>query len=135
MTLPPPTTFAEGQRKLFGCLVALAGMFAGAVCLLFIAIYAGGVWLHIWPVPLYAQIISILGYGFGGFICAMIAVILTLAVGGPVGRFKGGASIKDGVNFDLANDQSAGSITASTPTATVTVTPPQGGTDAGPARP
>lgn len=117
----PPATFSEGQRAIYGCAVTLAGMFAGAVCLAFIAIFVLAVWWKVVPQGQYVQIVSILGYGFGGFILAMIAVILTLAVGGPVGRFKGGASLTNGVNLDVASDESAPTMSTTT---TTTVTPP-----------
>jgi hypothetical protein len=88
--LPPPTTFAEGQRLIYGWLVAGAGMFCGAVACGLIAILTWGKW----PSTFYGQIITILGLTLGGFIIAMCFVIVGLLVGGPVGRFKG--SVADG---------------------------------------
>jgi hypothetical protein len=120
--LVPPSTFAEGQRAIYGAAVILAGVFAGLVCLAFIAIFVGGVWLKVWPQGRYEQILTILGYGFAGFICAMVAVICFLAVGGPVGKVKGGASLKDGVNIDVSDHESA-SLPSVTTTTTVTPSP------------
>jgi hypothetical protein len=93
--LPPPTTFAEGQRLVYGWLVAAAGMFCGAMAIGLIVIFVWGGW----PATLYGQIITILGCSLGGFIAAMIFVIVGLLVGGPVGRFKGSVS-KDGATVE-----------------------------------
>lgn len=89
--LPPPQTFSEGQRLVYGYLVAAAGMFSGAVAigLILILVYGG------WPVSLYGQILTTLGLALGGFIVAMFSVIVGLLVGGPVGRFKAGAGMGD----------------------------------------
>lgn len=96
--LPPPTTFAEGQRKVYGWLVAGAGMFCGAVAVGVIAVLVFGKW----PAPLFQQIITILGFALGGFILAMCFVIVGLLVGGPVGRFKAHVS-KDGADVEADN--------------------------------
>lgn len=96
--LPPPTTFAEGQRLVYGYLVAGAGMFCGAVACAIIAVLVWGKW----PATLYGQIITILGCVLGGFVVAMCFVIVGLLVGGPVGRFKGHVS-KDGVDVEADN--------------------------------
>jgi hypothetical protein len=106
--LVAPSTFSEGQRAIYGCAVIFAGMFAGVVCLGFIGIFVWSVYGKVLPVALWGQVVTIMGYGFSGFILAMIAVIMTLAVGGPVGRFKGGLSLKDGANLDLGDHESAG---------------------------
>ena len=44
-------------------------------------------------------IVSIFGWSLGGFIVAMIAVIIGLLAGGPVGRFKLTAS-RDGASVE-----------------------------------
>jgi hypothetical protein len=93
--LPPPTSFAEGQRLVYGWLVAAAGMFCGGTALGLIAVLVWGGW----PASLYGQIVTILGCALGGFIAAMGAVIIGLMVGGPVGRFKASAT-KDGATFE-----------------------------------
>ena len=100
--LPPPTTFAEGQRALYGALASLAGMFCGAaaiamVCLLF----WGG-----WSPKEEHTIVVIFGLTLGGCILCMAAVIIGLMVGGPVGRFKVAAS-KEGASIEAENDSSA----------------------------
>jgi hypothetical protein len=89
--LPPPTTFAEGQRLIYGWLVAGAGMFCGAVACSIIAILVWGKW----PSTLYGQIVTILGFTLGAFILAMCFVIIGLLVGGPVGKFKANAAVGD----------------------------------------
>lgn len=99
---PPPSTFAEGQRLVYGWLVAAAGMFCGAVACGLIAIFVWGKW----PATLYGQIITILGWTLAGFILAMSTVIIGLLVGGPVGRFKATVS-KDAVTMEAEDPASA----------------------------
>jgi hypothetical protein len=98
--LPPPTSFAEGQRLVYGWLAAAAGVFCGGTALAILAVLVWGGW----PQTLYAQIITILGCALGGFIAAMVAVIIGLMVGGPVGRFKASAT-KDGATFEADSGQ------------------------------
>jgi hypothetical protein len=86
--LPPPTTFAEGQRLIYGWLVAGAGVFCGGVSCALIAILVWGKW----PETFFGQIITILGCALFAFIAAMCVVIVGLLVGGPVGKFSGKAS-------------------------------------------
>jgi putative Ca2+/H+ antiporter (TMEM165/GDT1 family) len=45
------------------------------------------------------SIVVIFGWSLGGFIAAMVAVIVGLLAGGPVGRFKVRAS-RDGASFE-----------------------------------
>ena len=82
--LPPPGTFAEGQRLVYGLLAAAAGMFCGACAVGMIALLMWGGWSsreeH--------TIVTIFGCSLGGFIAAMVAVIVGLLSGGPVGRFR-----------------------------------------------
>ena len=82
--LPAPGTFAEGQRYIYGLLASAAGMFCGAAAGLMVALLMWGGWSgreeH--------TIVSIFGWSLGGFIAAMIVVIIGLLAGGPVGRVK-----------------------------------------------
>ena len=96
---PPPQTFAEGQRLIYGWLAGAAGMFCGAcavamVCLLMWGGWSGGV---------ERSIVVIFGWALGGFIVAMTAVIVGLLVGGPVGRFKGSAG-REGISLEAHGD-------------------------------
>ncbi len=97
---PPPVTFAEGQRLIYGWLAAGAGMFCGlaAVAMICLLVWGG------WSSPEEHTIVIILGCALGGFIAAMSAVIIGLLVGGPVGRFKGSAG-RDGVSLEAEDDQ------------------------------
>lgn len=95
MTLPPPTTFAEGQRKLFGALMAIAGVCFG---LAGIAVGAIIVWGD-WPAELARLRLLLVGGALGGAILGSIAVTIALAVGGPVGRFKVAAT-KEGASVE-----------------------------------
>lgn len=99
MKLPPPTSFAEGQRALYGWLMAAAG-----VCFSLAAIAAAIViiWGD-WPAELARLRLTIIGAGFGGAIVGSIAVTIALAVGGPVGRFSVKAG-KDGAELSAHAD-------------------------------
>ena len=82
--LPAPGTFAEGQRLVYGLLAAAAGMFCGACAVAMVALLMWGGWS---PAEEHS-IVAIFGWSLGGFIAAMIAVIVGLLAGGPVGRFR-----------------------------------------------
>lgn len=97
--LPEPQTFAEGQRYVYGLLASAAGIFCGACAVAMVCLLMWGGWS---PTEEHS-IVGIFGWTLGGFIVAMVAVIVGLLAGGPVGRFKvmasrRGASIEaDGV--------------------------------------
>ncbi len=97
--LPPPGTFAEGQRLVYGLLAAAAGMFCGLAAVAMIALLMWGGWSgqeeH--------SIVVIFGWSLGGFIAAMVAVIVGLLAGGPVGRFKLSAG-RDGASLEADHD-------------------------------
>lgn len=99
MSLPPPTSFAEGQRQLFGRLMAAAGMFCGACAVAMICLLMWGGFSK----DEEHTIVVIFGGSLGGFILLMGAVIVAMAVGGPVGKFKASAS-KDGASLEAEAD-------------------------------
>ena len=99
-SLPPPSTFAEGQRLVYGLLAAAAGMFCGACAIAMIALLMWGGWS---PSEEHS-IVLIFGWSLGGFIAAMVAVIVGLLAGGPVGRFKMSAT-RDGASFEADGEQ------------------------------
>lgn len=86
--LPPPGTFAEGQRYIYGLLASAGGMFCGAAAGFMVALLMWGGWSSIEE----HSIVRIFGWSLGGFIVAMIVVIIGLLAGGPVGRVKLSAS-------------------------------------------
>jgi hypothetical protein len=94
-SLPPPGTFAEGQRYVYGLLAAAAGMFCGACAVAMIALLMWGGW----SAAEEHTIVVIFGWSLGGFIAAMVAVIVGLLAGGPVGRFKVAAG-RDGASLE-----------------------------------
>lgn len=96
---PPPLTFAEGQRLIYGWLAAAAGIFCGAAAVVMICLLMWGGW----SAAEEHSIVLILGCALGGFIAAMSAVIVGLLVGGPVGRFKGSAS-RDGISLEAEGE-------------------------------
>jgi hypothetical protein len=87
-SLPPPTTFAEGQRTIYGLLASAGGMFCGAAAGFTVALLMWGGW----SAAEEHTIVRIFGWALGGFIAAMIVVIVGLLAGGPVGRVKFSAS-------------------------------------------
>jgi Na+/proline symporter len=98
--LPPPGTFAEGQRYIYGLLASTAGMFCGAAAGFMVALLMWGGWS---PAEEHT-IVTIFGWALGGFIAAMIVVIVGLLAGGPVGRFKVTAG-RDGASFEADREQ------------------------------
>src|SRR5690348_4581010 len=93
--LPPAQTFAEGQRYIYGLLASAAGMFCGAASGFMVALLMWGGWSRSEE----HTIVTIFGWSLGGFIAAMVVVIIGLLAGGPVGRFKVAAS-KDGASIE-----------------------------------
>jgi hypothetical protein len=109
MRMPPPTSFAEGQRAIALWAMILAGMFAGVmICAILAVLIWGG-----WPPALYRLIIYVIAGALAGFVISMVAVILALAVGGPVGRFTVDVT-KDGAKLDATGNQSAATVTTTT---------------------
>jgi hypothetical protein len=99
--LPPPTTFSEGQRSLFGCLASMAGM----------AAFVFAVWVtrffmtHPWVGEvLQGKVIDNLGWALIAALAVMSFVTIGLLVGGPVGRFKGTVG-KDGLGFEAEDHE------------------------------
>lgn len=82
--LPSPTTFPEGQRALYGWLIAAAGIFNGLA-------FAGVIlllWLGGWGVATEGQRIAAIAILGAGFSLGQLAVIAALAVGGPVSKLR-----------------------------------------------
>ena len=94
-SLPPPRTFAEGQRHIYGLLAAAAGVFCGLAAVAMVALLMWGGW----SLAQEGRIVAIFGWALGGFIAAMVAVIVGLLAGGPVGRFKLSAN-RDGASVE-----------------------------------
>ena len=93
--LPPPGTFAEGQRYIYGLLASAAGIFCGVCAVAMIALLMWGRW----SAGEEHSIVTIFGWSLCGFIAAMVVVIVGLLAGGPVGRFKIEAG-RDGASFE-----------------------------------
>jgi hypothetical protein len=70
-------------------------MFCGAASGLMVALLMWGGWSRSEE----HTIVTIFGWSLGGFIVAMIVVIVGLLAGGPVGRFKVSAS-KEGATIE-----------------------------------
>ena len=100
--LPPPTNFNEGQRSLALILASAAGVFAGLFTVGLVLI----LWLGGWTPDTQAQRITVFGITMVGLLSAMMAVIVGLLIGGPVGRFKASAG-KDGASLEAEGDDDA----------------------------
>ena len=98
--LPPPQTFAEGQRLIYGWLAAAAGMFCGLMAIALVGLLMWGGWSGAEE----HTIVVIFGFTLGGFVAAMAAVMVGLLVGGPVGRFKGAAG-REGISLEAEDHQ------------------------------
>ena len=98
-SLPSPQTFAEGQRFIYGLLASAAGIFCGAFAGFMVALLMWGGWSP----PEEHTIVTIFGWSLGGFIAAMVVVIVGLLAGGPVGRVKLTAS-RDGASIEADSE-------------------------------
>ena len=101
-SLPPPQSFAEGQRYIYGLLASAGGMFCGAAAGFMVALLMWGGW----STAEEHTIVTIFGWSLGGFILTMVIVIVGLLAGGPVGRFKVTAS-RDGASLEADADGAA----------------------------
>lgn len=101
--LPKPQSFEDGQRQFFGVAMVSAGIFAGLTSLGMVGLFY---YIAISNPTMMALCLKIIAGGFGGFLLSMVIVILSMAVGGPVGRFKLSAS-KEGVNIEADGDGEA----------------------------
>src|SRR3954452_4954510 len=99
MKPPQPTSFAEGQRYIYGILASAAGMFCGAASGFMVALL---MWVG-WSGSEEHAIVTIFGWSLGGFIAAMIVVIVGLLAGGPVGRFKMSAT-REGASIEADSE-------------------------------
>jgi hypothetical protein len=100
MKFPAPSTFAEGQRLIYGWLAAAAGIFCGTCSVLMVCLLMWGNWS---PAQEHT-IVVIFGGTLAGYIIGMMSVTIGLLVGGPVGRFKGSAS-REGISLEADGDR------------------------------
>ena len=81
---PPPTNFAEGQRRIYGIAAGIAGIAFGLAVLVGASIVVFGDW---GPAQVRLQL-YILGALLGAGTIGTMIVTVGLLVGGPVGRVK-----------------------------------------------
>ena len=99
--LPKPISFEQGQRAKFGSLMAYAGIFCGLVALALVIYFA------IAAVKMPAFTLTILWFLAGalfGYLVLQSVVMIAMAVGGPVGRFKVSAT-KEGASLEASDDE------------------------------
>ena len=99
MRLPPPVTFNDGQRKLYGILMSIAGVCFGLAAIAACAVIIWGTW----PEGLAKLRLYLVGGAMLLASLGSIAVTIALAVGGPVGRFKV-AGKKDSFEIEAEGD-------------------------------
>lgn len=93
-----PLTFAERWRgrmswMLFGAGIVCTALAVGALLI---------AWIGGWPAGTEHQRLTIVGWALLGALAGMMAVIASLAIGGPVGRFSARAGPAE---FNLADKQ------------------------------
>lgn len=93
MTQPP--THAERLRGLMSWMLFGAGVVCTALAVASLLI----AWRGGWPAGTEHQRIAIVGWTLLGAMAGMMAVIISLAIGGPVGRFRAGMG-RDGASFE-----------------------------------
>jgi hypothetical protein len=84
LNLPPPSSFAEGQRQAFGIAAAVAGVCFGLAAVAAICVVIWGNW----PNELARTRLLIVGIAALLASAGSIIVTVGLLVGGPVGRVK-----------------------------------------------
>jgi fructose-specific phosphotransferase system IIC component len=86
---PQLTPQSESLRRL----MTLALFGAGIVCTVGAAAMVLIIWLGGWTDDTQAQRLEILSYALLGMLAGVLAVIVSFAIGGPVGRLKGGIGL------------------------------------------
>jgi hypothetical protein len=81
-------------------LASAAGVFCGLFALGVVLI----LWLGGWAASTDGQRITVFGMVLVGLLSAMMAVIVGLLIGGPVGRLKGSVG-RDGAEFEAEGDE------------------------------
>jgi hypothetical protein len=99
LSLPPPTTFVEGERKKYGILMSIAGVCYGLAAIAAACVVIWGTW----PEGLAKIRLYIVGAALLMACAGSICVTIALAVGGPVGRFKTKVS-REGVEAEAEGD-------------------------------
>jgi hypothetical protein len=99
-----PGGFTEGQRMWFGCLIAFAGMAHFLFAAVVVGILVWGAHMGAdWGAETRQQRLEIIGWGLLSVLAIDAIVVVSLSLGGPVGRLKGKAG-KDGFDFEASGD-------------------------------
>lgn len=106
--LPKPTTFEQGERLKFGLMMVGGGIFCGLGAVALTIMFA---WMAFKLPAHQLPIIYILAGSLVGAIVGMMVVLISMAVGGPVGKLKASAS-REGVSFEASDDDSSRSPTS-----------------------
>lgn len=121
---PQLTPQSESLRRL----MTLALFGAGIVCTLGAAAMVLIIWIGGWTDDTQAQRLEILSWALLGMLAGVIAVIISFAIGGPVGRLKAGNGL---VSFEASSAGDAAPVAQVTTTTTVAQPPPPAGSEAG----
>lgn len=104
--LPKPTTFEQGQRLMFGLMMVGSGIFFGLIGLAMTVVFV----TLAFKFPGHReQILWIMAAITGACWIGQLAVTISMALGGPVGRFKLSAS-KEGATFEASDDDEPRSV-------------------------
>lgn len=109
---PQLTPQSESLRRLMT--IALFG--AGVVCTAGAAAMVLIIWLGGWTSDTQAQRLEILGWALLGMLAGVLAVIISFAIGGPVGRLKAGNGL---VSFEASATGDGAPVAQVTTTTTV----------------
>jgi hypothetical protein len=107
--LPPPTTFADGQRQFFGWMLTSAGI---VFCLLGTILTGIIIWGP-WSQDSETLRLYLVGGALASFFVGSISVIISLSIGGPVGRFSVKAG-REGAELSAESDDAPPKVTATT---------------------
>jgi hypothetical protein len=113
---PQLTPQSESLRRLMT--IALFG--AGVVCTFGAAAMVLIIWLGGWTSDTQAQRLEILGWALLGMLAGILAVIISFAIGGPVGRLKAGNGL---VSFEASSSAAEGPPVAQVTTTTTVAQP------------
>lgn len=116
---PQPLTYAERLRGVMSWMLFGAGLVCSGMACAALAI----AWMGGWPAGTEHQRLNIVSQALLGALVGMLGVIISLAIGGPVGRFKANVS-RAGATLEAEDHEQP---PAAVVTTTTSVTTPPGG--------
>lgn len=114
---PQMTPQSESLRRM----MTLSLFGAGVVCTIGATLMVLIIWLGGWTDDTQAQRLEILAYALIGMLAGILAVIISFAIGGPVGRLRGSVGI---ASFDASSAMTGPMPPSTQVTTTTTVAGP-----------